>query len=112
MRYECTAVGDPAPKITWTHNGRDTNLLTMYHTLNTIPVTDNKGRGFVVTGSLEIFPLMEVSTGNVTCTAEISSSDVTTGGEAVPTDVREAQLSVLGGCGFKSSNYFFKVTII
>ena len=31
-------------------------------------------------------------------------SDVTTGGEAVPTDVREAQLSGLGGCGFKSSN--------
>ena len=57
---------------------------------------------FCCHGSLAIFPLMEVSTGNVTCTAEIFSRDVTTGGKMVLTDVHGAQLSVLGVCDLRS----------
>ena len=65
----------------------------MCHTIS-ILVKEREGNVFIVNGSLEISPLMEVSTGNVTCTAEISSRDVTTGGKVVPTDVHKAQLLV------------------
>ena len=97
--YQCTAVGDPAPQITWTHNGHATTLQTMYHTSTSIPEIDSDGRGFIVTGTLVIFPLMEESSGNVICTAGITPSDMSTIGEEVPEDMHETSLSVLGGCG-------------
>ena len=90
-------MGFPVPQLTWTHNGEEATSPRMYHMVSSIPEMDSEGRGFIVTGTLSIFPLMEESTGNVTCIAS-SDTSIDVGGD-IPQDVQEARLTVLGGCG-------------
>ena len=104
VRYTCVAVGDPAPQITWTHNGMATTSLTRYHTVSTPPVADKEGRGFVVNSSLSIFPLDEISTGNVSCSASVpqaSLQDV-----EIPSTKESARLSVLGEFQISTAGLF------
>ncbi len=96
VRYTCIAVGDPAPQITWTHNGMATASLTQYHTVNTQPVADKEGRGFIVSSTLSIFPLDEISTGNVSCTARVPPASLQDADDQIPSTKAFARLSVLG----------------
>ena len=92
-QFNCTAKGDPAPEISWRHNGQPTTR-RLYDVTQSMPIPDPSGEGFLRTGSLRIYPLNEQSSGWVECVASITED--TTGGQVVSSDVAGARLSVIG----------------
>ena len=100
VQFNCTAVGDPAPEITWRHNGAEATSSLMYHVNQFAPMPDPQGRGHIRTGTLSIFPLNEMDTGWVECVVGVVASEATTGGEELPQDVAGTRLSVLGEGSF------------
>ena len=97
--FNCTAVGQPAPKISWKFNGESTSTLAdnKFFITQTDPEEVRAGEGlFVTTGTLLVFSLTEVDSVFVDCYAGVIASDETTGGVEVPKDTQGARLSVLG----------------
>ena len=95
-QVNCSARGDPAPKITWLHNGREAKSRVKYHVNQFPPRADPQGLGFVSEGTLGIFPLTEEDSGSVECVAGVVADDETTGGEVVPKDTAATSLAILG----------------